>query len=66
MWQLHNTRKLDAMLESIHEEKDEQDKNILLTSLILMLDKVDSSLGHQVSYLKEWAKRSYNELTLNK
>ncbi|MCY4577161.1 MAG: DNA adenine methylase [Candidatus Kaiserbacteria bacterium] len=64
MWQLHNTKKLDAVLEAIHAEQDEQDKNVLLTSLILGLDKVDSSLGHQVSYLKEWAKRSYNELAL--
>ena len=64
MWQLHNTRKLDAVLEVIHQEKDRQDKNVLLTSLILALDKVDSSLGHQVSYLKEWASRSYNELVL--
>ena len=65
MWQLHNTRKLDAMLEVIHAEKDQQDKNVLLTSLILGLDKVDSSLGHQVSYLKEWASRSYNTLMLH-
>ncbi len=65
MWQLHNTRKLDTMLEVIHAEKDQQDKSVLLTSLMLGLDKVDSSLGHQVSYLKEWASRSYNTLKLS-
>ena len=64
MWQLHNTKKLDAMLEHIHQENNLQDKNVLLTSLMLALDKVDSSLGHQVSYLKKWSQRSYNTLFL--
>lgn len=64
MWQLHNTKKLDAMLEYIHKEQDQQDKSVLLTSLMLGLDKVDSSLGHQVSYLKKWSQRSYNTLFL--
>ena len=64
MWQLHNTKKLDAILERIHNEQDQQDKSVLLTSLMLGLDKVDSSLGHQVSYLKKWSQRSYNSLFL--
>ena len=64
MWQLHNTKKLDAILEHIHNEQDQQDKSVFLTSLMLGLDKVDSSLGHQVSYLKKWSQRSYSPLFL--
>ena len=37
---------------------------VALTSLILALDRVDSTLGHFVSYLKDWSPRSYNELHL--
>jgi adenine-specific DNA-methyltransferase len=39
-------------------------KAILLTSLILAADKVDSTTGVQMAYLKEWAPRSYNDLRL--
>ncbi len=64
-WQIHNTRKLDGIrqeIDALHLEKVE--KAVALTSLILALDQVDSSLGHFVSYLKDWAPRSYNDLTL--
>jgi len=37
---------------------------VLLTSLILTLDKVDSTLGHYVAYLSEWSLRSYKDLKL--
>lgn len=37
---------------------------VALTSLILALDKVDSTLGHYASYLKQWSPRSYNTLHL--
>lgn len=40
------------------------DKAVALTSLILALDRVDSSLGHYVSYLKEWSPRSCGDLEL--
>jgi adenine-specific DNA-methyltransferase len=40
------------------------DKAVALTSLILALDKVDSTLGHFVSYLQDWSPRSYKELLL--
>jgi len=36
----------------------------LLTSLIIAMDKVDSSVGHQVSYLKKWAPRAYNTMKM--
>lgn len=64
-WQIHNTRKLDAIREEIDRLTcDHVEKSVLLTSLILALDKVDSTLGHHVSYLKEWSPRSYNEMRL--
>ena len=64
-WQLHNTRKLDAIREEIETLKlDPVDKAVALTSLILALDRVDNSLGHFSAYLKEWAARSYKNLVL--
>ncbi len=65
-WQLKNTRKLDAIREELDKlDLSPIDKNVALTGLILALDKVDSTLGHYVSYLKEWADRSYNDLFLD-
>lgn len=37
---------------------------ILLTSLMLAADRVDSTTGVQMAYLKNWAPRSYNDLEL--
>ena len=60
-WQIHNTRKLDAIrLEIDTLNLDTVDEAVALTSLILALDKVDSSLGHFASYLRKWSPRSYN------
>ncbi len=65
MWQLHNTMKLDAIREEIDKVvNDEIEKSVLLTSLILAMDKVDSSVGHHVSYLKQWAPRAYNTMRM--
>ncbi len=64
-WQIHNTRKLDAIRQEIETlNLGFIDKAVALTSLVLALDKVDSSLGHFVSYLKDWSPRSYKELVL--
>ncbi|OQW49128.1 MAG: DNA methyltransferase [Proteobacteria bacterium SG_bin7] len=60
IWQIHNTQKLDAIREEIERLRlDEVARAVLLTSLILAMDKVDSSLGHHTSYLKKWAPRSF-------
>lgn len=65
IWQLHNTKKLDAIREEIDKiAKDKIEKSVLLTSLIIAMDKVDSSVGHQVSYLKKWAPRAYNAMKM--
>jgi adenine-specific DNA-methyltransferase len=64
-WQKHNTRKLDAIREEIDRlNLDPCEKAIVLTSLILALDEVDSTLGHFASYLDEWSPRSYAHLRL--
>ena len=64
-WQKHNTRKLDGIRQEIENlALDKIDKAVALTSLILALDKVDSTLGHFVSYLNHWSPRSYNPLWL--
>lgn len=64
-WQIHNTRKLDAIREEIdYLYLDETEKAVVLTALILALDKVDSTLGHFSSYLNKWSPRSFNRLML--
>jgi adenine-specific DNA-methyltransferase len=45
-------------------DSDERLRAILLTSLILAADKVDSTTGLQMAFLKQWAPRSYNPLHL--
>lgn len=64
-WQIHNTRKLDGIRLEIEKlGLGPVDKAVALTSLIMALDRVDSSLGHFSSYLKEWSPRSYKDLAL--
>jgi len=64
-WQVHNTRKLDAIREEIDRlSLPSVDKAVAIASLILALDEVDSTLGHFVSYLQNWSPRSYKELFL--
>ena len=64
-WQVHNTRKLDAIRQEIETlDLAAIDKSVALTSLILALDRVDSTLGHYASYLKDWSPRSYGNLRL--
>ena len=64
-WQIHNTRKLDAIRQEIETlNLDAVDKAVALTSLIIALDRVDSSLGHFASYLRNWSPRSYGQMLL--
>lgn len=64
-WQIHNTRKLDAIRNEIDKLNLPQiEKAVALTSLILAMDAVDSTLGHFTSYLKKWSSRSYNDMRL--
>lgn len=64
-FRLKNTQKLDAVRDEIDRlDLAWPDKCVLLTSLILALDKVDSTLGHFTSYLSRWSVRSKGELVL--
>lgn len=64
-WQIHNTRKLDGIRQEIEAlNLAPVEKAVALTSLILALDQVDNTIGHFVSYLREWSPRSYNHLRL--
>lgn len=65
-FQPKNGRKIQAIRDYIEENyfDDPILKSILLTSLILAADKVDSTTGLQMAYLKEWAPRSYADLQL--
>lgn len=65
MWQLHNAMKLDAIRDEIDNiSEDEIEKSVLLTSLILALDKVDNTVGHHAAFLKRWSPRSYYDIQL--
>ena len=64
-WQYHNTKKLDGIRKEIDRlGLDEIEKSVALTSLIQALDRVDSTMGHFTSYLKNWSSRSRNPLQL--
>jgi len=64
-WQIHNTKKLDAIREEIDTlNLPEVEQAVALTSLILAMDAVDSTLGHHSAYLKKWSPRSYNRMEL--
>ena len=64
-FQKKNLMKLDAIRKQIENMNlDKIEESVLLTSLILALDKVDSTIGHFVSYLNEWSARSYKDLLL--
>ena len=64
-FQPHNGAKIDAIRPEIDRiaESDEE-RAILLTSLLLAADRVDSTTGLQMAYLKDWAARSYQPLDL--
>lgn len=62
----HNAAKIEAIRKKIDliHGNDETMKSILLTSLLIAADKVDSTTGVQMAYLKNWAPRSNNSLHL--
>lgn len=68
-FQRKNLLRLDAVREEIAAWRqsgaiDRTTECVLLTSLILALDCVDSTLGHFTSYLRQWSKRSFGDLQL--
>jgi len=64
-FQPFNGERIDAIRDAIeHEYLGSPLYPILLTSLIEAADRVDSTIGVQMAYVKEWAPRSFNHLTL--
>lgn len=65
LWQMHNAAKLDGIRAEIRSlNLDATTESVALTSLVLALDRVDSTMGHFVAYLREWSPRSRNDLHL--
>lgn len=64
-FQPHNAQRIDAIRAAIDSiAHNEIEHAILLTSLIEAADRVDSTAGVQMAYLKQWAQRSNNPLEL--
>lgn len=60
-----NGRRIDAIRAGIDSfATSPQDRALLLTSLIEAADRVDSTTGLQMAYLKQWAPRSFRPLAL--
>ncbi|MFA7297438.1 MAG: DNA adenine methylase [Dehalococcoidia bacterium] len=64
-FQPKNGARIDAIREAI-EAKDLSPnlRNVLLVSLMEAADRVDSTTGVQMAYLKQWAPRASNDLML--
>ncbi len=64
-FQPFNGRRIDAIRQAIAADfAGTTLEPILLTSLIEAADRVDSTIGDQMAYVKEWAQRSYRPLEL--
>ncbi|MDF1595635.1 MAG: DNA adenine methylase [Acidimicrobiia bacterium] len=64
-FQPHNAERVDAIREVIESDyRDSWMYPVLLTSLILAADRVDSTTGVQMAYVKKWAPRSFKPLEL--
>jgi adenine-specific DNA-methyltransferase len=66
-FQPRNGARVDAVRDAI--EADHRGSAlfpILLTSLMLAADRVDSTTGLQMAYLKEWAPRAHHDLELRR
>jgi adenine-specific DNA-methyltransferase len=64
-FQPKNGERIDAMRQ--HLDANYQSSPlfpVLLTSLMLAADRVDSTTGVQMAYLKQWAPRAHNDLDL--
>jgi adenine-specific DNA-methyltransferase len=63
--QPENGRRIDAIRDAIDGyDLDEVERGLVLTSLLEAADRVDSTTGLQMAFLKAWAPRSYKPLEL--
>jgi adenine-specific DNA-methyltransferase len=64
-FQPFNGERVDAIRNAIESDyRDHRLFPLLLTSLIDAADRVDSTTGVQMAYVKDWAPRSFNALEL--
>jgi adenine-specific DNA-methyltransferase len=64
-FQRHNAQRIDAIRDEIQRQWfGDPLEAVLLTSLLEAADRVDSTTGLQMAYLKQWSPRSYQRLTL--
>jgi adenine-specific DNA-methyltransferase len=64
-FQPFNGERIDAIRDAIDELRANRiERAILLTALMLAADRIDSTTGVQMAYLKQWAPRSYKPLEL--
>jgi adenine-specific DNA-methyltransferase len=64
-FQPHNAARIDAVRDAIDSEFAGSPLfPVLLTSLIEAADRVDSTTGVQMAYVKQWSPRSFNPLEL--
>jgi adenine-specific DNA-methyltransferase len=64
-FQPHNGMRIDAIRDGIDRMACTPiERSILLTSLIEAADRVDSTTGVQMAYLKKWSARSHNRLSM--
>jgi adenine-specific DNA-methyltransferase len=63
--QPHNGARVDAIRDAIDElDLSPVRRGLVLTSLVEAADRVDSTTGLQMAYLKAWAPRSHKDLEL--
>jgi len=66
-FQPHNGMRIDAIRDAIEERYPASPlRPVLLTSLLDAADRVDSTTGLQMAYLKSWSPRSYDDLSLRR
>ncbi|KAA1417828.1 DNA methyltransferase [Nocardioides humilatus] len=67
-FQPRNGARVDAIRDAIEIDHPVGDplRPVLLTALMLAADRVDSTTGVQMAYLKEWAPRAHRELRLER
>ncbi|MGO4258472.1 DNA adenine methylase [Marmoricola sp. RAF53] len=66
-FQPHNGMRIDAIRDAIEERYPTSPlRPVLLTALLDAADRVDSTTGLQMAYLKSWSPRSYDALSLRR
>ena len=67
-FQAKNGARVDAVRDAIERDHPPGSplRPVLLTSLMLAADRVDSTTGVQMAYLKEWAPRAHRDLRLQR